>query len=229
MVARALHGCQTPVVTGIGHEIDFTIADWVADLRAATPSAAAEAVSPDARDWLLRFQQRESDLRKRFVLLLQRREQQLTHIEKRLEQAHPLKRIATQRQRIDELELRLRRAVDVWLAGRRGHLDAQTHRLLRHQPTPAIELYASRVAALHRRLQRDVWHGFEVRRAHLQSLERRLALVSPLATLQRGYAVLSRESDGSLVTNAADLAPGDATLTRLARGIVYGRVEATET
>ncbi len=228
IVARALYRCRTPVVTGIGHEIDFTIADWVADLRAATPSAAAEAVSPDMRDWLLRFQQRETELRRRFAVLLQRRAQQLAHAEKRLEQAHPLKRVAMQRQRIDELELRLRRALNVWLAGQRGTLEAQTHRLLRHHPKPAVDLCASRVAALQRRLQRDVWHGFEVRRVHLQSLERRLALVSPLATLERGYAVLTRESDGSLVTNAGDLAPGDATLTRLARGVVQSRVEASQ-
>lgn len=224
-VARAIFGCRTPVATGVGHEIDFTIADWVADLRAPTPSAAAEAVSPDSGEWLIRFQQRERELKQRAAGLLQRQRQRVTFIDKRLEQAHPLKRIQTQLQRLDELELRLKRAVTTTLARQTGQLATQAHRLFRHSPTPAITLAASRLQALERRLHRDLSQGMEARHTALRSLDSRLAAVSPSATLARGYAVLTRARDGALIKAAEQLAAGDITRTQLAQGSVVSTID----
>lgn len=225
-VARAIHRCRTPVVSGVGHEVDFTISDLVADLRAPTPSAAAEAVSPDAREFLSTCQRREKNLRQRIIEVLQKHEQRLAFIGKRLEQAHPQKRIQTQVQRVDELMLRLQRAMAAWVGQRNGQLDAQTHRLLRHHPGPTLILLESRRQSLDRRLHRDLAHGLDVHRARLHALEERLTSVSPLATLARGYAAVMRVRDGLLVKSAQDIAPGDTTMTRLAQGSLTSTVEA---
>ncbi len=225
-VARAIHRCRTPIVSGVGHEVDFTIADLVADLRAPTPSAAAEAVSPDAREFLSLFQRRETDLTQRLSALLQRHEQRLAFNGRRLEQAHPRKRIQTQLQRVDELELRLQRTVATSLAQRRNQLDAQTHRLLRHHPGPTLALLHARRQSLEKRLHRDLGHSLEVHRGRLHALEERLTSVSPAATLARGYAAVTRARDGLLVKSAQDVAPGDTTITRLAKGSLTSIVEA---
>lgn len=225
-VARAIYRCRTPIVSGVGHEVDFTIADLVADLRAPTPSAAAEAVSPDAREFLSLFQRRERDLTQRLGALLQRHEQRLAFLGKRLEQAHPEKRIQTQLQRVDELELRLRRSAATSLAQRRTRVDAQTHRLFRHHPGPTLALLESRRQSLARRLHRDLNHSLQAHHARLQALEERLTAVSPLATLARGYAAVTRARDGVLIKSAQDVTPGDTTITRLAQGSLTSIVEA---
>lgn len=225
-VARGIHRCTTPVVSGVGHEIDFTIADLVADLRAPTPSAAAEAVSPDCRDLLEKFQLREKELRARAADLLRRQQQRLAFVGKRLEHAHPQRRIQTQRQRVDELELRLQRAISVSLGHLGSRLDAQTHRLLRHHPEPTLILFETRAQALQKRLHRDLWRQFDGHRSRLTSLEERLNSVSPLAVLNRGYAAVTRQRDGILLRSAQEIAPGDTTVTRLAEGSLTSLVEA---
>lgn len=225
VVATAIHRCRTPLVTGIGHETDFTIADLVADLRAATPSAAAEAASPDFREWLARFQQHERELKQRIANQLHGRNQLLMFIEKRLQQAHPKKRIQTQTQRVDELDLRLQRAISAKLAHGFGRLDAQTHRFLRHHPGSAIRLMEARRAALERHLLQSVGHRFEARRIRLASLLERLGTVSPTATLERGYAVVTRKRDGSLIRSSEDVTAGETTITRLAQSSLISTVE----
>ncbi len=227
-VARAIHRCTTPVVSGVGHEVDFTIADLVADWRAATPSAAAEAVSPDYRELLSKIRLREKDIRQRIADLLQRHDQRLRFIAKRLEQTHPRKRLQTQQQHLDELELRLRRGLSARFGKCRDRLEAQTHRLLRHHPEPRLTLYETRRNALQRRLHRDLARQFDGCRGALSALEERLNAVSPLATLRRGYAAVIRQQDGRLVRSAAEIAPGDTTITRLGRGSLTSVVEAVD-
>jgi len=178
-LARAILRSPIPVVTGIGHEIDFTIADFVADLRAATPSAAAQAVVPDASVWLHRLEQ----LATRFVAAARRtlkgEQARLQALLRRLQQAHPGTRLLQHSQRLDELETRLTLAL-------RSHLAAGA--------------------------------------ARLDSAARALQAVSPLATLGRGFAVVTRSADGALVTAAEQLAVGERFDARLAHGSLHATV-----
>jgi exodeoxyribonuclease VII large subunit len=177
-VAHAIRRCRIPVVTGIGHEIDFTIADFAADVRAPTPSGAAELVVPDQRallDTLAKFGQR---LRLAVARRMERSAAAYQQLALRLERAHPGARLAQHVQRLDDLDLRLRRAL------------------------------AARLTVAQQRLQM----------AH-----RGLDAVSPLATLQRGYAIVTGP-DGVVVTDAAHLKVGDKITTRLARGSAVAQV-----
>ena len=180
-VARAIHRASVPVVTGIGHETDFTIADFVADRRAPTPSGAAELVAPDTSGWLRQL----ARLGARFAAAVQRHlaedERRLGALRHRLERAHPGARLVQSSQKLDELEQRLLRA---W-----------RERLLR--AGTRVELAA-----------------------------RALQSVSPLATLARGFAVVTRASDGALLTDATAVAAGEEIHARLARGTLRARVLA---
>jgi exodeoxyribonuclease VII large subunit len=178
-LARAIVASPIPVITGIGHEIDFTIADFAADVRAPTPSAAAELVVPDAQEWLDAFTQ--------FAARLQR----------------------CMRRRIEERRERLR-----WLTGRASLVS----------PSARLKLQLSRLESLDQRLGRAWRQAMSSRRDKLLPLIRTLHAVSPLATLERGYAIVSLES-GDILRDAADAKPGAIIEARLARGRVRAKVE----
>jgi exodeoxyribonuclease VII large subunit len=178
-VARAIVASHVPVVSGVGHEIDFTIADFAADVRAPTPSAAAELVVPDRTACLQAVARTSSRLAVAMTRELRMLENRCANAAKRLRLADPGARLAQQRQRLDEVGLRLTRAL------------------------------ATRLAA--------AGHRFEL-------ASRGLNTVSPLATLARGFAIVTRADDGALVTNAGQVAPGDAIEARLADGRIRARV-----
>jgi exodeoxyribonuclease VII large subunit len=169
VVARAIFASCIPIISAVGHEIDFTIADFVADVRAPTPSAAAELAVPDWHEWLAKCDQ----LQKRMTVLLQHKitadQLMLTNLQKRLR--HPRELLLQQVQKMDELERRLRLAMQ---------------------------------------------HRFEHWQQRFLSLSNALELVSPLATLQRGFAIVTK--DKKIVNDASTLQRGDRLVTRFAHG-----------
>jgi exodeoxyribonuclease VII large subunit len=222
-VARAIRNCAVPVVTGIGHEIDFTIADFAADARAPTPSGAAELVAPDrvaCLEALTRMDGRMSACMRRELRVVSSR---LAAVGIRLKQAHPGLRLTHQAQRLDDLEQRLAGAATAVLHTRRHRLSEAYTRLVHRSPAYLVRECGRREEVLRGRLDHAL-------RQYLSRLTHRLALAnkaldmaSPLATLARGFAIVTR-ADGTLVTNANSVPAGEEIEARLASGRLSARV-----
>jgi exodeoxyribonuclease VII large subunit len=227
VVARAIHACPIPVVTGIGHEVDFTIADFVADLRAPTPSAAAAAVSPDQAEWRGRVNGLAARLGYLLGDRLQRHRQRLGWLTRGLR--HPQRRLLDLAQRLDGLALRLARAQRGLLAARALRLQQAATRLHRAEPRVRLARAAGRLGALEQRLAGAWRQGLDSRRARLATLGRGLEAVSPMATLGRGYAILTRAADGVLVRCVSQIRAGDRLSARVTDGSIPCTVEARDT
>jgi exodeoxyribonuclease VII large subunit len=216
VVARAIYACELPVVTGIGHEIDFTIADLCADRRAATPSAAAELVSPDRQALLPRVANLEARLLRALGSRMARAQEGIEWLAKCL--VHPRRRLTDQSQRLDELWLRLTRAAHTAHGLKTARLAAQTARLIRHDPRHALGLRHAQCHHHETRLTQAIEQRLAAHRERLAKLGATLNAVSPLSTLARGYAIVTTAATGELVRDAAVLSPGDAVTARFARG-----------
>ena len=223
-VARAIHRCTIALVTGIGHEVDVSIADLVADRRASTPTAAAELVTPDAMQWREDLQR----ARLRLGRLMRRRIEDHRARVKWLTRAltDPQRRVQDLSQRLDELLARALRAVLHAPERKRSALRAVSGRLYRQSPSSVLHASRVRADALGARLRRSVHQGVQARRLRLQSLCRALGAVGPQQTLDRGYAIVSRRRDGAVLREASQVEPGEHIDARLARGTVEGTVTA---
>jgi exodeoxyribonuclease VII large subunit len=216
-VARAIYASQVPVVSAVGHEIDFSIADFVADLRAPTPSAAAELLVPDARAQLRHLEQ----LHQRIVAIqerrLQQRIQRVDHLLVRLQAQRPQARLARDRERLLQLQRRLLGARVAQLQHLKGRLDRAHAHLLAQHPRQQLALLRQRLEQHAVHLRRLVEHKLERERLTLQQTARALHAVSPLATLERGYAILF-DAEGKVLRSAQNLAKGTPLRARLADG-----------
>lgn len=220
-VVRALADMPVPVVSGVGHEIDFTIADFVVDVRAPTPSAAAELVSPDQQQWREQVTLAQGRVLRAWQRERQRHQLALTTLQRRLRS--PARQLQDQRQRLDELELRLTRHMQMLLSQRRERLQQRVSRLqLRHpaRQLPALQHLLDGLAA---RSQRAVQQQLQGQRRELAGLVQRAHSVSPLAVLARGYAIISDEQ-GGVLRRATDVAVGQAIRARLGQGEISATV-----
>ncbi len=202
-LARAIAALRLPLIAGIGHEVDFTIADFVADLRAPTPSAAAELAVPDASQWLAAFAAAGRRLAAAASRGSRHRREALSRSVLRLRALHPAQALAQRAQRLDELQLRA-------LAATRRTWMLATARLTH--------------VAVEARIRPALRHRLALASGRLQVAVRGLEATSPLATLARGYAIVTRATDGGLVTDARQAEPGTEIEARLARGRLRARV-----
>lgn len=215
-LARQIANCPIPIVSAVGHEVDFAISDFVADLRAATPSAAAELVSPDQQQQWQQIAKLQQRLQQAMRVLLGQHAQQWLFAQKRLQQQHPARRLEQQQQRLDELELRLQRAV-------RQHIERHRQRWQFWQKSLALcspALRVSQQSLQHQQLQRRLEQAMAQR---LQQAKQQwhqhsvmLQQISPLATLERGYAITLHQ--GKVVKDAMSLQAGDVVTTKVANG-----------
>jgi exodeoxyribonuclease VII large subunit len=227
-LARAIAASRIPVVTGIGHEIDFTIADFVADRRAPTPSVAAELVSPDRVELSRGLQV----LRQRLLTAQGRRHaalvSRLGSLGRHLGLLHPQNRLHQQAQRLDDLVGRLRRQMEGRLALLGIGQRSLGGRLLAASPERRLGALRQSLEGLDRRVHQALSHRLSAQRQRLLRLVQTLDAVSPLGTLGRGYAILRRLPDGAILRDAAEVSPGDGVEALLQRGRLICRVESCD-
>lgn len=221
-VARAVAACKTPIVSAVGHETDVSISDFVADVRAPTPSAAAELLAPDSSGLRQRLESLERRLQLRMRQLIAHQHLRLDGLTRRLR--HPGERLRQQAQRLDDLEMRLQRALDRQLSQRRERLARLETRLAAQHPGRALGLLRQRLDALAARLPRAMRETLGTRRLELQSQVQTLHAFSPLATLGRGYSILLDER-GQAIRSASQTQPGQRLKARLGEGELEVRVE----
>ena len=228
VVARAVVACERPIVSGVGHEIDTTIADYVADARAPTPSAAAEMVSPDIaamRRGLAATEQRLRNHGRRWRTELQQRTGSLL---RRLQLCHPERQLEQQQQRLDSAEARLHNALDRQRQRRESALSQVLARLAMQSPQQRVARDQQRRDNLQLRLERAMRVNLNLATQQFVGNARALDTVSPLATLDRGYAVVRREPNGEVISKTAQLNVGEVVQISLRDGKALTRVEALE-
>ena len=216
-VARAIFASRIPVVSAVGHETDVTIADFVADLRAPTPSAAAEIVSRNQTELLRQIQSSQQRLEMAMDFFIANRTRRFTQLNHRLQQQHPQLRLARQQTVLEKLRQRMRVALDSQLkqASQRQRRVAQ--RLNQQNPQPRIWRAQTRIQQLEYRLAESLRAQLGVTRERFGKAVTHLEAVSPLSTLARGYSVTTA-ADGNVLKQAKQVKTGDTLTTRLTDG-----------
>ncbi|KAA6050522.1 exodeoxyribonuclease VII large subunit [Pantoea sp. Bo_7] len=224
-VARAIFASRLPVVSAVGHETDVTIADFVADLRAPTPSAAAEIVSRNQVELLRQLQSQQQRMEMAMDYYLAGKLRYLTQLQHRLQQQHPQLRLARQQTALFQLQRRLGAAADRQLRSAQRQQDRLLQRLSAQQPQGRILRAQQQLAQWHYRLQQSMQQQLGQDRQRFSTLMAQLEGVSPLATLARGFSVTT-DAQGEVVKQIAPLQPGDRLRTRLEDGWVESEVTA---
>ncbi len=221
VVARAIHTSTIPIISAVGHETDFTIADFVADLRAPTPSAAAERVSPELQEWQEGLLLAEQRLTRGVRSTLETLSLRLHGLRGRLR--HPRERLQQLSQRLDESEQRLQRAEQLILARSNNWLREIKLRLQAHAPQQRIQVLRERLEGGTRQLRQLMDHRLKQNKEHLSGLSHTLNTVSPLATLSRGYSITTT-AEGEVLLSTEHLQRGEEIRTRLGEGEVTSKV-----
>lgn len=224
-VARAIATSKIPIISGIGHEVDFTIADFVADLRAATPSAAAENAVPDQQTWLSRFKTIELQLQQQIQRRLSQHQQATSWLSKRLQQQHPGQQLQRHAQTLDNLELNLVRAMQSKLRQSKSQLENKNNLLQQHSPANKIIHYKQQQSYLSNRLNIAIQHQLETLQRKYLSLVHTLNAVSPLATLERGYAIVTKPKTSEVISSSQQLSINELIKTRLAHGEIVSQIK----
>ncbi len=225
VVAEAIYQSELPVVSAVGHEVDFSIADFVADLRAATPSAAAELLSPDQSEINSKVQLLRGRLVRAQRRRLQHQREQLQQLNRRIRD--PRSRLREQAQRLDELEMRLRRQWQSSQRQRLARLAGLQQQMLLLSPDRQHATRLNALTQLQARLQRSVQEQMRHRAQQLQALQSQLRQLGPEQTLSRGYAIVL-DQQGRAVRRAADLQQGQRLRGRFAEGQVALTVDDSE-
>ena len=220
IVARAIAACRIPVVSGVGHETDFTICDFVADRRAPTPTAAAELVSPSQEQLRLQLEQAKRGLERALGRLLVDKSQQLDYLSRRLN--HPGEILRRQVQSLQQASARLRRSLDGVFDRRRFGLQLANSRLQRHQPQLLRQQH--QLNQLQESLQRGMHLLISRHKQMLQQQAATLEAMNPQAVLNRGYAIVQKQ-DGHAVKSPQELLNRERVLLRLADGVTEALVD----
>ena len=226
-VARAIFASEVPVVSAVGHEIDFTIADFVADLRAPTPSAAAELIAPDSATLVRRFEQFHSAMERCVRENLRNRRTQLTFIEQSALFREPQARIEALAQQLDDMSERIARLAADRFAEDRRRLEAAHSSLREHRPDQLLRIRRHELSALSERVQRGTVQRLDAMLRRVEHVGNLLRVMGPQSTLSRGFSI-TRTEGGAIVRSVDQAQAGVGLVTQLADGEVRSRVEKAE-
>ncbi len=221
-VARAIANSSLPVTSAVGHETDFTIADFVADLRAPTPSAAAELMSPSQQEYFEQFLGFREWFGQYMRSLLQQYAVQVNNLHRHL--VRPDRRLQEHAQTLDRLEIALGRTMRQALKQRHVSLRYWHRHLAANSPRQHLQQLLQRLGNARRSLQQGWQHRLAQQQASLATLSRGLHATSPLNTLARGYSITAN-ANGELLRSAAATQPGEQITTRLADGSIIATVD----
>jgi exodeoxyribonuclease VII large subunit len=227
IVARTIAALETPIVVGVGHEVDVTIADFVADVRAPTPSQAAELVVPDQAKIETRLRDLAEQLRRCTTRRLAVDLKHLAALAHRLKRMHPGAVLRAQQQRLDELDGRLARGLRDVVTSLELRVRDAAARVFAANPRFQLQVTRERAAIATARLRGGIRRVIERLNVRISLAERGLRTLSPLATLERGYAIVTG-SDGAVLTESAKVSTGEDIGVRLARGSLAARVTKSD-
>ena len=219
-LARAIAASLTPVVSAVGHETDFSLSDFAADLRAPTPSVAAELLVPDQQDLVRRLRRDAARLVQLQRHALGQAMQQADRLLLRLNALSPQARLQALRQRHAELGRRLHAASQQQQQHRQARLRHAAAVLRGHHPQRQLDALGQRLQAVGNRPLAAVQRQLQREHLRLRGLARSMEAVSPLATVARGYSIVTRLDDGALVRSVGDVKPGDALQAQVSDGVI---------
>ena len=221
-LARTIFHSRLPIVSAVGHEVDFTIADFVADVRAPTPSAAAEMLSPDQQEYWQRLTNLTSQLEKNMQQKLQNKQWQLQSAQRGLQ--HPGDKLAQYAQTLDMLELRMQQSQSNHLGALQKRLTRSQQKLQQLSPSNTLQKFEAQLSYLQQRLNSSIKQAITNKKERLQQHASLLNAVSPLQTLSRGYAILQTDS-GAVIRDSHDVKKGDLVTARIGHGTLELTVE----
>lgn len=223
-LARCIVDSQLPIVSAVGHEVDFTIADFVADVRAATPTAAAEILSPDKEEFKLMFDAYSRQLAGSILAIVKQKLQTLLWLRKQLK--HPGRKLQEQSQRLDETEARLRRAFKNNLNEMKQNLSRLHFSIRAHSPRRLVTEYSQQNSRLANRLRKAMQQFLYYKKSKLAEHSHALSTISPLNTLSRGYSITYTQ-DNQVLSSYQSVKAGDTIRTRLSTGEITSVVDKT--
>ncbi len=217
IVARKVFSCQTPIVSGVGHEIDFTICDFVADLRAPTPSAAAELVTPDINELAYKVDRLELKAKQLVTANLKNFESKLNLAAQKLEQQKPSNKIENNKRYIEHIRQKLEHMITFKISNYRQAVSLAEEKVKNNSPSIKIANLQTKVETLQARLENSIKNNIEFKQQKIESLARNLNAVSPLQTISRGYSVLE-STDKHVVTSTSQVNTGDIITAKVSDG-----------
>jgi len=226
-VARAIHRSAIPVVSAVGHEIDFTIADFVADLRAATPSAAAELVAPRLDEMVSQALGNTRQLVKLATGLVADYKLRLRNLIDRRFFLSPRLMLEPPSQRLDELNRRLARGLDNWVIMQKQRLQGAAQKLYLASPQKDISALKERNSSLRHILDKEMRSQLNIKKERLNGMFKNLRALSPLAILDRGYSICADPETGNAIMASRDIKSGDHVTVMLAKGKLDCTVDKT--
>jgi len=224
VVARAIFNCHIPLICGVGHEVDFTIADFVADERAPTPSAAAELITPDQNTLHQQLRLTAQTLIAKMKGLLETPQQRIDWLERRLAQRHPGQWLSQQQQRLLELKQRLANAQRNIQRHCNERAIALKKRAMQQNPRYQLQHWRSQQQSLSSRLYLACQQQLKSAKQRFQHASHNLGTVSPLATLGRGYAIVTQANSNQVISDAATVQTGSEIDARLSQGSLRCKV-----